>query len=159
MTRKRFPLFMALGCGLTGCAATRNDSGLSLADPHPTQPEPAPFRYEVRELRDDDASLQRRIEGMVDGDGNFVAHGLTTNFWSTEEKKSEYSYVNGVKHGPFTSWYRGGQLWSTGQYEEGRDDGIRTVWFPNGRKAQEFHFNRGAWHGLYSEWHFNGPYV
>jgi antitoxin component YwqK of YwqJK toxin-antitoxin module len=111
---------------------------------------------EVQEQYYPNGNVSVGVEGYVDRDGNFVRHGVTTNFWENGQKKSQVHYVQGMRHGSRTAWYQGGQIWSDGQFVNGREDGTLTVWFPNGRKAKELNFDHGAWHGTGTEWHLNG---
>ena len=148
-----YSLYCAFACG----CATPPAATLSIA-PEPASPEPdrEQYRSDVRESRDEKGNLLRRIEGVVDGEDNFIPHGATTNFWASGQKKSALTFVYGATQGPTTAWYQSGQIWSSGEYVDGRENGRWTVWLPNGRKAQEMNFDRGAWQGLYTEWHSNG---
>lgn len=148
-----FSLCSAFACG----CATPPAAGPTIAvEPPSPEAQREHYRPDVRESRDDDGNLLRRIEGVVDGENDFIPHGTTTNFWVTGQKKSELTFVYGRTQGSTTAWYQSGQIWSSGEYIDGREHGTWTVWLPNGRMAQQINFDHGAWQGLYTEWHSNG---
>ncbi|RME39484.1 MAG: toxin-antitoxin system YwqK family antitoxin [Planctomycetota bacterium] len=125
--------------------------------PPPTKSTNLPSRIEVRDTYDPEGNLFRREEGYVDADGNFIRHGKLTNYWKSGAKKSEVTFVHGVKRGERWAWYEDGQKWSYGYYDEnGLEHGTWITWYPNGKKALEFTMEHGAFNGPYMEWHPNG---
>ncbi len=158
MITQRVSMVLILGCFvLVGCAAPGDRVGVDVGDgQHVDAGNGDDGPVEVQEQFFPDGSVSTRIEGRLDSDGQFIPHGLLTNFWAGGQKKSTLSYVQGMRHGPKTAWYQSGQLWSEGGFVNGREDGTWTIWFPSGRQAQQFNFDNGAWHGMQTEWHSNG---
>ncbi len=158
MINLRVTMVFVLGCFvLVGCAGPGDGPGVGVGDgQHVDAGGGDNGPVEVREQFFPDGSVSTRIEGRLDSDGNFIAHGLLTNFWATGQKKSTLVYVHGMRHGPKTAWYQSGQVWTEGSFVNGREDGTWTTWFPSGRQSQQLHFDHGAWHGMHTEWHPNG---
>ncbi len=114
------------------------------------------FKIEVREYTDEDGNLAKTLEGYVDTDDAFVPHGREINYRPGGKKKSQLTWVHGVRHGPAQAWYETGQLWWSQEYANDRENGTMTVWFIDGRKAEEYTMVQGAWHGKSVKWHPNG---
>lgn len=131
---------------------------------HPTQPAVREYRTALSEIHDENGNLTGTVEALQDANGEFlldeegqlIPHGRWTLYWSNGRKKTEITYIEGVRHGPRTSWYEGGQLWIEGRHVNGKSHGKWTIWYSNGRPAQEFNYVRGAEMGTRTEWYTNG---
>ncbi len=115
-----------------------------------------PAKIEIKEELWGDGTPRMRREGITLEDGTFVSHGLTTLYWDSGKKKTQITFVDGVRHGPRFSWYQNGALWIEGEFVDGGENGTWTSWYPDGTKASERNFDHGAFHGRWTEWHRSG---
>ncbi len=159
LTGRYVQITMVIGClGFYGCVATQSQGDFTGTDQAATSGtnRDGTGEIEVVEEKYPDGTVNNRVEGKRDANGNFIRHGLLTNYYNTGEKLSEMSFIDGVRHGPKTAWYRDGQIWNYGEFVNGKADGTWTEWLSNGVKGRETHFDNGAFHGLITEWYPNG---
>jgi len=153
MRNRRIGTAVMLACFcLGGCVAAKKEQYVGVGDQQPGDT----GQVEIREEYFPDGTVRVRAEGRLDDDGEFIVHGMLTNYWENGQKKSEVSYVQGFMHGPRTAWYESGQIWSLGRNVDGAAEGTWSEWYPDGRKAREMNFQHGAYQGAYTEWHDNG---
>ena len=109
---------------------------------------------EVIEERWPDGNLKVRREVRRDEEGNAIPHGTTVTWWEDGQKKTELSFVDGVKHGPRIAWYRNGQMWSEGTYDHGEPSGTWTLWYSDDAVQRVWHYDaNGAYHGMFEDWY------
>lgn len=113
-------------------------------------------KLEVKEAKWPNGNPQSRLEGYVNSEGQFVAHGVEIGWYDNGQKKYERHFVEGKLVGLRTTWFDDGRVRAIGTYVEGKPHGTWTEWFTNGNKSQEISYDHGAQHGLYVEWHFTG---
>jgi hypothetical protein len=78
--------------------------------------------------------------------------GKAINYFMSGSKKSEGTYLNGIKDGNWTYWYEvfgPDIIESKGYYKHGNRDGLWEYWYPNGEKREAGNLNNqervGKW--------------
>lgn len=74
----------------------------------------------------------------------------------SQNKKEEYTLVNGIKNGLYQSYYKSGQLFEEYNCLDGKMHGVYQMWHKNGQKAVERMYNAGKATGLYREYYWDG---
>lgn len=169
----RAPLSCLCALILTACQPKTNDevkptagesaskSSAQAQSPPATTDKPAAASSEQRPVETiqtqfADGKPQRRQEGYRDDSGNFVLHGLTTEWYESGQKKLELHYRDNKLNGERTAWFEDGTVRSRGGFVDNRSDGLWVEYFADGTIAQEIRFKLGKYDGPQTQYHTNG---
>lgn len=111
---------------------------------------------EVTQTQFPDGKPQRRQEGYRDENGNFVLHGLATEWYESGQKKLELHYRDNKLNGERTAWFEDGSVRSRGSFVDNRSDGLWVEYYQDGTLAQEIRFKLGKYDGPQTQYHTNG---
>ena len=73
--------------------------------------------------------------------------GIWRTWYRNGQKKSEFTYTNGVQNGLSQSWHPNGVLASRAEYQDGRVSGPLVSYYPNGNRLYEFNYVNGVCDG------------
>jgi len=105
----------------------------------------------------DPDQTERRRDGLTYELGSETPlTGLVRDVYSKRKKKSEISYVGGMKEGLSIRWHENGNKQSEENFVSGRLHGVVTRWWPNGEKQFSGYFESGRPVRLRTNWFASG---
>lgn len=111
----------------------------------------------TRDVLNAESELTQRVEYVLGENGEEISHGITTLYWPEGTKKTQISYVCGVRHGPVFSWHaENGVLWQKAGFCNNRDHGDLLTWSTDGLLQRRFSVEGGMWHGQFTDWYEDG---
>ena len=85
-----------------------------------------------------------------------VAVGKWEEWYSTGEKKAEYSFLDGLEQGQRTVWYPSGQIAEQGEMLFGKQEGTWKMWYESGLPMAETSYQKGVEAGERIHWYESG---
>lgn len=90
------------------------------------------------------------------GEVDYPADGLITEYYPSGATRSQARYAHGVQHGKFTIFYSDGERWEEGRFDQGKRVGRHAKWWKNGKPALEATYTDGELDGDYTRWYASG---